>query len=359
MTVLDTNKPVWFDKEGGLLNEGYIYAGEPNKAPQDFPVTVTFEDSSGNQVTAAQPLRTDASGRIVYLGNPTIATVGEDYSLLILDSAEKQQDYMPLVDAGIITGSVDAKVYDTQAAAVADQTLVADMYVQTLDKTTPFDGDGADWRVVSYTGSPGDGIDLVDLDNGLQLKRLKNYLAANKLLEEIADQGDAAKQTARDNIGSISLSDVSETPVSGYVRSNSVYTRNNNGNAEVSTSTPATATVGKTGSGADFIMASLDDLPGNTAGVHIRVNVNLNAATDTGGPYSILWLFREGGAVYDYDYLRTDAATTGRNYQSVKDFWVPIDNPNSMIFKFNLGSVSGGTGSSVLRMTLIGYSTNW
>jgi hypothetical protein len=296
MTVLKTNKPVWFDKEGGLLNEGYIYVGEPNKAPQDFPVTVTFEDSSGNQVTAAQPLRTDASGRIVYLGNPTIATVGEDYSLLILDSAQKQQDYIPSVDAGIITGSVDAKVYDTQAAAVADQTLVADMFVQTLDKTTPFDGDGADWRVVAYTGTPGDGIDLVDLDNGLQLKRLKNYLASNKNLEEISSAGATAQNEARSNINAVGV----RSEVAGFSKAENVFVYNGGSDlglfdVQGSMADGVYESIGKTGSAADNIWTALDSVPDDATFLILFCQVTCDNAS--GRSDATMTLRREGSTL--------------------------------------------------------------
>jgi hypothetical protein len=337
MTVLDTNKPVWFDKEGGLLNEGYIYVGEPNKAPQDFPVTVTFEDSSGNQVTAAQPLRTDASGRIVYLGNATIATVAEDYSLLILDSAQKQQDYIPSVDAGIITGSVDAKVYSTQAAAVADQTLVADMFVQTLDKTTPFDGDGADWRVVAYTGTPGDGIDLVDLDNGLQLKRLKNYLAANKNLEEIEDAGAIAQQAARENLG------MPSPDVSNYIRGSAIYRRDYTQELEVFVGTVIPnitwQSIGPTGSGADHVWADLDSIPLDAKMICINVKFNV---IDTGGSGTGVLSMRPSGSTLpagDDTLKSTSFANTDKGDTSM-EITLPVNSSNVFEAYYNLTGVS-------------------
>ena len=230
MTVLNTNKPVWFDKEGGLLDNGYIYVGQVDTAPQNFPINVTLTDSSGTETIVQpgedSPLRTNSAGQIVYLGNPVVATVGENYSLLILDSQMKQVDYIAEVDAGVISGSVDAKVYATQAAAAADVTLVSGTMVTTLAKTTAFDGDGAEWQVVAYTGTPGDDVDLVDMANGNQLKRLENYLASNKNLQEIADAGGAAQTSARTNLDVYSkaeaLEDAANTVSSSNIQSSAV-----------------------------------------------------------------------------------------------------------------------------------------
>jgi hypothetical protein len=173
-------------------------------------------------------------------------------------------------------------------------------------------------------------------------------LVANSL-QEIEDAGAAAQSTAVGNLG------LRPVPVSGYTRADHIFIRNDNGNAEVFSTATAETTVGKTGSGATEILASLDNLPTETTHILVRAFCNLNATTIITTPRSLLWVYRNGGSAYDFDFFATDAPDTGKSYQSTQDIWVNIDDSSTMIFKFQHG-ITGGTGTVSVRFTLIGYA---
>ena len=100
MNPIQTNKPVFFGDDGEVLKSGNIYIGQPNQWPLSFPKTVTFQDSAGSTVTAAQPLRTNNQGRITYAGKAVIALVDGDYSMLIQDhnGVTVADGYTPFVE---------------------------------------------------------------------------------------------------------------------------------------------------------------------------------------------------------------------------------------------------------------------
>jgi hypothetical protein len=223
---------------------------------------------------------------------------------------------------------------------------------RTVGDASATDNGGAEWLIVAGgTGTDDGGVTFLDLNNGKQAQRLFNQLYTLNLLSEIKDAGASAQAEAVENLG------LSPAAVSGYVRADNVFYRDDNGNAEVAKSNTGTETVGKTGSGADYILASLDSLPLDTTHVLIRAHVNINATTISTSASTSLWLYRNGGSQYDFDYFPTYAPNTGNNYQSAQDIWVPIDDTATMIFKVSSNVISGGTGSAVTRLTLIGYAT--
>ena len=48
MTPIQTNKPVFFDDEGDVLEGGQIYIGQPGTDPRTNPKTVTLRDPGGS-----------------------------------------------------------------------------------------------------------------------------------------------------------------------------------------------------------------------------------------------------------------------------------------------------------------------
>lgn len=68
------------DNNGDALNEGYVWIGEPNKDPRQFPVSVYFD--AALTIPAAQPLRTNA-GYIVRANTPTTLYISGNYSVLV------------------------------------------------------------------------------------------------------------------------------------------------------------------------------------------------------------------------------------------------------------------------------------
>jgi hypothetical protein len=76
--------PVFQDRDGQPLDNGYVWIGSPNLPPQTNPVTVYFDDAL--TVPAAQPLRT-INGYISNSGTPAqIYVDGVNFSILVQDS---------------------------------------------------------------------------------------------------------------------------------------------------------------------------------------------------------------------------------------------------------------------------------
>lgn len=175
MTPIQSSKTVFFDNSGNVLENGYIYIGHPSTNPQvsGNQKPVTFEDSSGYQFTASQPLRTIA-GRIVYNGRPITALVDGVHSMLILNSASVQIEYTASITPSDTAGTVDLsdtiRVGLTLDAVKAFDVVVGDV-VRSVGSATATDGLGADWLTISATGGAGDDVDLIDFDNGLQGQR--------------------------------------------------------------------------------------------------------------------------------------------------------------------------------------------
>jgi hypothetical protein len=74
--------PVFTDREGEPLENGYIWIGVANLDPQTNPVNVYWD--AGLSIPAAQPIRTLA-GYPVYQGTPTKLFTTEKYSIRVLD----------------------------------------------------------------------------------------------------------------------------------------------------------------------------------------------------------------------------------------------------------------------------------
>jgi hypothetical protein len=75
--------PVFQDRDGQPLDNGYVWLGEPNLNPQTNPVVAYYD--AALTIVAVQPLRT-LNGYPVYQGTPSRFYVGSDYSIQVLDS---------------------------------------------------------------------------------------------------------------------------------------------------------------------------------------------------------------------------------------------------------------------------------
>ena len=76
--------PAFADIDGQPLEDGYIWIGTVNLAPQVNQIAVYWD--SALTIPAAQPIRTLA-GYPVYQGTPTRFYTGSDYSIQVLDSS--------------------------------------------------------------------------------------------------------------------------------------------------------------------------------------------------------------------------------------------------------------------------------
>lgn len=93
MSILLQINPFEFfaDLSGDALDEGYIYIGEPNKDPRQFPVAVFYDEAL--TIPAVQPLRT-MNGFVVRNGTPAFLFVNGNYSILVQDKNRRQVYYV-------------------------------------------------------------------------------------------------------------------------------------------------------------------------------------------------------------------------------------------------------------------------
>ena len=75
--------PVFQDRDGQPLENGYVWVGTVNLNPQTNPVVAYYD--AALTIVAQQPLRT-LNGYPVYQGTPSRFYAGSDYSILVQDS---------------------------------------------------------------------------------------------------------------------------------------------------------------------------------------------------------------------------------------------------------------------------------
>jgi hypothetical protein len=172
MTPIETNKPVFFDSDGSVLEGGEIYIGQPGTDPRTNAKTVTFRDAGGSEFTAAQPLNT-LNGRIVYNGKPIVALVDGEHSMLVINSANVQVDYSRSVNFGStdpvgIAGFSELTRVGLTLPAIKLFNVNVGESVRNIGKVTATDSLGANWLVASASGTPGDDNTVIDFSNGLQ-----------------------------------------------------------------------------------------------------------------------------------------------------------------------------------------------
>lgn len=101
------------DQKGEALDEGYVWIGQANKDPRQFPIPVYFD--AALTIPAAVPLRTNA-GYIVRGNSPTLLYIGGNYSILVQDKKGRQVYYVPdflmignssAVSSGDLTNATD------------------------------------------------------------------------------------------------------------------------------------------------------------------------------------------------------------------------------------------------------------
>ena len=79
------------DTSGDPLDAGYIYIGEPNKDPRQYPVAAFYDNAL--TIPAPMPLRT-TSGYIVRNGSPTFLYINGNYSVLVQNKKRQQIFYI-------------------------------------------------------------------------------------------------------------------------------------------------------------------------------------------------------------------------------------------------------------------------
>ena len=109
LTQLAPPYPIFTDKSGDPLDNGYLYFGEVNKNPETNPIQVYY-DSAFTQ-PAAQPLRT-SNGYVMRNGSPALIYADSQFSVTIRDKNSALVIYSPVgygVDPASISGSVSVQ----------------------------------------------------------------------------------------------------------------------------------------------------------------------------------------------------------------------------------------------------------
>lgn len=91
--VMQINPYEFFvDGDGDALDLGYIWIGQPNQYPKNYPVVAYYD--AALTIPAAAPLRT-SNGYIVRNGSPTFLYINGNYSILVEDKNGRQIFYVP------------------------------------------------------------------------------------------------------------------------------------------------------------------------------------------------------------------------------------------------------------------------
>lgn len=132
--------PIFTDTAGQPLDNGYIWIGTVNLAPQTNPISV-YWDAALTQ-TAAQPLRT-SGGYIVNSGTPAVIYADSDYSILV-QNAKGSAVYSSLAATDRFSGvvvKVDASDVDYTSPGTGAVTTTVQEYLQQVVNVTDFGAD--------------------------------------------------------------------------------------------------------------------------------------------------------------------------------------------------------------------------
>jgi hypothetical protein len=101
LTQLAPPYPIFTDKSGSPLDNGYLYFGTANLNPETNPITVYYDNAFTQP--AAQPLRT-SNGYVMRNGSPALIYANSQFSVTVRDKNRAMVIYSP-VGYGITPGS--------------------------------------------------------------------------------------------------------------------------------------------------------------------------------------------------------------------------------------------------------------
>lgn len=90
--IIENQLPTFTGLDGLPLQDGYVYFGEPNQNPTEYPIPVYYDEAL--TIVAPNPMRTN-QGYLWRNGTPARAWVDGPYSILVLDSKRRQIYYLP------------------------------------------------------------------------------------------------------------------------------------------------------------------------------------------------------------------------------------------------------------------------
>lgn len=153
--------PVFQDRDGQPLDNGYVWIGVPNLAPQVNPVNVYFDEALTQP--AAQPLRT-INGYISNAGTPAQVYIdGVNFSILVQDSKGSMVYNFP--EGTGIDPNASGIVYDPAGAGAVPTTVQSKLRetVSATDFGAVGDGSTDNTTVFSVfeSGTKGQTVDLL------------------------------------------------------------------------------------------------------------------------------------------------------------------------------------------------------
>lgn len=176
MSILMHINPFEFfvDTAGTALDGGYIWIGQANQDPRNYPVTVYYDEAL--TIPASMPLRT-TNGYIYRNGSPTFLYINGNYSILVEDKNHRQIYYVPDF---LMTGNSGAVAIDDLTSIsggllVGNPTNIAELRLVTKPSSTrqaPYiltiagyytkgdGGEGSFWL---------DALDATSTDNGVTI----------------------------------------------------------------------------------------------------------------------------------------------------------------------------------------------
>ncbi len=180
--VMQINPYEFFtDTNGDALDAGYIWVGEANKDPRQYPVTIYFD--AAMTIPVAMPLRT-SNGYIVRNGSPTFLYINGNYSIMVLDNRGRQIFYVPdflMISTGMAVTSGDlANSTDPAKGAALVGMMGFNLYDYLRQNRVPIESFGAvgDYNPDTLVGTDNTAAFALAIASGLkiQLKRNAKYM---------------------------------------------------------------------------------------------------------------------------------------------------------------------------------------
>lgn len=124
--------PIFPGADGQPLSSGYVYFGEANQDPEQYPVTVYWDQAL--TLVATQPLRTSA-GYIHRNGAPAMVWLDGNCSIRVRDAQNRQVFYIPeyvtVASAAAEAAAAAAAPYVEDAEEARDEAQVAQAAAET------------------------------------------------------------------------------------------------------------------------------------------------------------------------------------------------------------------------------------
>ena len=164
LTQLAPPYPIFTDKSGSPLDNGYLYFGTVNLNPETNPITVYY-DTAFTQ-PAAQPLRT-SNGYVMRNGSPAAIYVNSYFSVTVRDKKKALVIYSPSgygITPGTSVSSTDQMTYNEGSTGAVNRVLTNRLqdYVSVKDFGAVGNGTTDDYAAVQNAASDASSISVGD-----------------------------------------------------------------------------------------------------------------------------------------------------------------------------------------------------